>query len=103
VETRLTSVSKAGVGTTTFAYDAAGQRVKTEKPDGTIIYTPFPQFEEELRPLPPPLYPDQPRKNNSRRDVEAQKSSPLRLRVSALSFFSKPTDSSAKKREYPDH
>ena len=54
VENRLTSVTKAGVGTTTFAYDAAGQRVKTMKPDGTILYTPFPQFEEELRPLPPP-------------------------------------------------
>ena len=27
---------------TTFVYDADGNRVKTVKPDGTIIYTPFP-------------------------------------------------------------
>jgi RHS repeat-associated protein len=53
VQNRLVSVDKSVVGTTTFAYDAAGIRVKTVKPDGTMIYTPFPQFEEEIRPAPP--------------------------------------------------
>jgi RHS repeat-associated protein len=33
--------------TTTFAYDADGQRVMTTRPDGTIIYTPFPDYELE--------------------------------------------------------
>jgi hypothetical protein len=34
--------------TTTSSYDAGRQRVKTESPDGTIIYTSFLQFEEEV-------------------------------------------------------
>jgi YD repeat-containing protein len=48
VENRLTSVTKTGVGTTTFSYDASGQRVKMQKPDGTIVYTPFPTYEAEV-------------------------------------------------------
>jgi RHS repeat-associated protein len=48
VENRLTSVTKTGVGITTFSYDASGQRVKMQKPDGTILYTPFPTYEEEV-------------------------------------------------------
>ncbi|MBK6327460.1 MAG: hypothetical protein IPF56_16215 [Chloroflexi bacterium] len=51
VENRLTSVTKTGVGTTTFAYDANGQRVKTVQPDGRILYTPFPTYEEEVLPV----------------------------------------------------
>jgi hypothetical protein len=31
-----------------FAYDASRQRVKTVKPDGTIVYTPFGTYEEEV-------------------------------------------------------
>ena len=38
-----------GSGTTTFGYDANGQRVKTVKPNGDTVYMPFPQVEEELR------------------------------------------------------
>ncbi|MCP4426739.1 MAG: RHS repeat protein, partial [Chloroflexi bacterium] len=53
VENRLTSVTKAGEGTTTFFYDANGQRVMTIKPDETTIYYPFPGYEEEVRPAPP--------------------------------------------------
>ena len=53
VENRLTSVTKAGLGTTSFAYDAAGIRVKTLQPNGTVIYTPFPTYEEEMELLPP--------------------------------------------------
>ncbi|MCA9922592.1 MAG: RHS repeat protein, partial [Anaerolineales bacterium] len=34
---------------TSFAYDAGGQRTKTVEPDGTTIYYPFPNFEEEVR------------------------------------------------------
>lgn len=52
VENRLTGVTKSGEGTTTFVYDANGQRVMTVKPDGTIIYSPFPNYEEEVRPAP---------------------------------------------------
>jgi RHS repeat-associated protein len=48
VENRLTSVTKTGVGTTTFSYDASGQRVKMQKPDGAIIYMPFPTYEAEV-------------------------------------------------------
>ena len=48
VENRLTVVNKDGSGVTTFYYDAAGQRVKTIEPDGTVIYTPFPGYEEEV-------------------------------------------------------
>ena len=32
---------------TVFAYDTDGQRVQTTYPDGTIIYTPFPDYEVE--------------------------------------------------------
>ncbi len=48
VENRLISVNKVGTGTTTFAYDAAGQRVKTTEPGGKIIYYPFSGYEEEI-------------------------------------------------------
>ena len=53
VQNRLASVNRVGAGVTTFTYDAAGIRVKTELPNGSIIYTPFPHYEEELRLLPP--------------------------------------------------
>jgi RHS repeat-associated protein len=33
---------------TRFSYDADGQRVKTVRPDGTTIYTPFPNYEEAI-------------------------------------------------------
>jgi len=33
---------------TSFAYDAGGQRVKATRPDGTTIYTPFPNYEETV-------------------------------------------------------
>ncbi|MCI0728561.1 MAG: hypothetical protein L0332_17830 [Chloroflexi bacterium] len=49
IENRLASVTKAGAGTTTFTYDANGQRMLTVKPDGTLILTPFPNYEEEIR------------------------------------------------------
>jgi RHS repeat-associated protein len=49
VQNRLVSVTRVGTGTTTFAYDAAGIRVKTVRPNGDIIYTPFPTYEEEVR------------------------------------------------------
>ena len=49
VENHLQSVARSGTGTTTFGYDAGGQRVRTTKPNGDIVYTPFPQVEEELR------------------------------------------------------
>ena len=49
VENRLTSVTKTGTGTTTFAYDAGGNRVKTIQPNGSTLYTPFPNYEEETR------------------------------------------------------
>ncbi len=50
VENRLTRVQiNSDSSTTTFDYDASGQRTITEKPDGTIVYTPFPNYEEELR------------------------------------------------------
>lgn len=48
VENRLTVVNNNGGGVTTFYYDASGQRVRTIEPDGTIIYTPFPGYEEEI-------------------------------------------------------
>ncbi len=50
VENRLVSVTPNGGGTTSFAYDANGIRVKTTRPTGSIVYTPFPNFEEEFRP-----------------------------------------------------
>ncbi|MBX3061298.1 MAG: RHS repeat protein, partial [Anaerolineae bacterium] len=49
VENRLTSVVKSGGGgTTTFVYDADGQRMKTVEPSGKTIYYPFPGFEVEV-------------------------------------------------------
>jgi YD repeat-containing protein len=47
VENRLASVKVGTAQPTTFAYDADGQRVLTTQPDsdGTVIYTPFPDFE----------------------------------------------------------
>lgn len=49
-QNRLVQVIESGGGTTQFFYDAAGQRVKTIKPNGAIIYTPFPNLEEEIWP-----------------------------------------------------
>jgi RHS repeat-associated protein len=46
VENRLTSVVVNGQ-TTGFAYDAAGLRVKTTKPNGVVIDHPFPNYEVE--------------------------------------------------------
>ncbi len=34
--------------TTTFFYDADGQRVMTSRPDGVVVYTPFPDYEREV-------------------------------------------------------
>ncbi|MCA9933750.1 MAG: hypothetical protein KC415_07500, partial [Anaerolineales bacterium] len=54
VENRLTTVTNTVTGDVTqFTYDAAGQRVKTMNPDDSVIYTPFPNYEEEVRFLPP--------------------------------------------------
>ncbi len=44
-ENQLTSMT-VGSQTTEFYYDANGQRVRTKLPNGTNIYTPFPQYEE---------------------------------------------------------
>lgn len=41
------------MNTTEFFYDANGQRTLTIQPDGTEIYTPFPQFEEIIPPSGP--------------------------------------------------
>ena len=38
-------------GGQSFGYDASGQRVKTVQPDGRILYTPFPTYEEEVWPV----------------------------------------------------
>ncbi len=46
VENRLASV-KTGNQMMSFAYDADGQRVMTTRHDGTIVYTPFPDYEVE--------------------------------------------------------
>jgi YD repeat-containing protein len=48
IENRLVSVNKVGTGTTTFSYDAAGQRTKTTRSTGGTIYYPFPGYEEEV-------------------------------------------------------
>jgi YD repeat-containing protein len=51
IQNRLIEVVDNNTGDSTrFAYDASGQRVMTTRPDGSILYTPFPQFEEEVRP-----------------------------------------------------
>ncbi len=49
VEGRLASV-RTNNETTTFFYDADGQRVMTARPasDGTVVYTPFPDYEREV-------------------------------------------------------
>jgi RHS repeat-associated protein len=47
VENRLTSVVKSG-STTTFVYDADGQRMKTVEPSGKTLYYPFPGYEVEV-------------------------------------------------------
>jgi YD repeat-containing protein len=47
-QNRLISVNRVGAGTTTFAYDAAGIRVKTVHPGGKTSYFPFPGYEEEV-------------------------------------------------------
>jgi YD repeat-containing protein len=44
-ENRLTSVTVGGQ-TTSFAYDADGNRLLTVLPNGTKVYTPFPDYEE---------------------------------------------------------
>jgi len=47
-ENRLTGVTETGSGeTTAFLYDPDGNRVKTVNPDGSVIYTPFPDYEEQ--------------------------------------------------------
>jgi YD repeat-containing protein len=46
-ENRLTSVT-VGSQTTHFFYDANGQRVRTLYPNGTNVYTPFPEYEETV-------------------------------------------------------
>ncbi len=49
VQNRLTAVT-VGAQTTNFYYDANGQRTLTIQPDGTYIYTPFPDYEETILP-----------------------------------------------------
>ena len=49
VQNRLTAVT-VGAQTTQFYYDANGQRTLTIQPDGTYIYTPFPDYEETILP-----------------------------------------------------
>jgi YD repeat-containing protein len=46
-ENRLSSVT-VGSQTTRFFYDADGQRVRTLYPNGTNVYTPFPEYEETV-------------------------------------------------------
>jgi YD repeat-containing protein len=48
VQNRLVSINRVGTGTTTFAYDAAGIRVKAVHPGGKTSYFPFPGYEEEV-------------------------------------------------------
>ena len=50
-ENRLVKVVN-GSQTTQFRYDASGQRTITIEPNGSITYTPFPGYEEELGQLP---------------------------------------------------
>ncbi len=49
VENRLISVTQSGAGTTSFAYDVGGIRLKTSAPDGTVTHYPFPNYEVEER------------------------------------------------------
>ncbi|MCL4266141.1 MAG: hypothetical protein KJ069_23225 [Anaerolineae bacterium] len=49
VENRLASVNQMGVGTSSFAYDVGGIRLKTTAPDGSVTYYPFANYEEEHR------------------------------------------------------
>jgi RHS repeat-associated protein len=46
-ENRLMSVAVGGQ-TTTFYYDADGNRILTIQPNGTKVYTPFPEFEKSV-------------------------------------------------------
>jgi RHS repeat-associated protein len=46
-ENRLSSVTVGGQ-ITQFFYDADGQRVRTLYPNGTNVYTPFPEYEETV-------------------------------------------------------
>jgi YD repeat-containing protein len=46
-ENRLIQVVK-GTAYTTFYYDADGNRVLTVLPNGTKVYTPFPEYEESI-------------------------------------------------------
>ena len=48
-ENRLTSVLVGGQ-TTSFYYDADGNRILTVQPNGTKVYTPFPEYEESVPP-----------------------------------------------------
>ena len=51
VEGRLTSVKTESAGltqTTFFFYDAGGNRTRTLYPNGTNVYTPYPDYEEEV-------------------------------------------------------
>ena len=47
MEGRLASV-RTNNETTTFFYDADGQRILTDRPGDTFVYTPFPDFEREV-------------------------------------------------------
>ncbi|HUM67614.1 MAG TPA: DUF6443 domain-containing protein, partial [Chloroflexota bacterium] len=50
IENRLVRVTDNATGALTqFFYDASGQRVKTIQPDQTVIYSPFPNYDEEHR------------------------------------------------------
>lgn len=44
----MTSVQISGQGQTIFHYDANGQRIATVLPGGQKIFTPFPEYEEEV-------------------------------------------------------
>jgi len=54
-ENRLTSVTKAGSGTTTFLYDGNGQRVIQSRPDGSRTIYVNKYYEEECPRLLPPI------------------------------------------------
>ncbi|HUM68465.1 MAG TPA: SpvB/TcaC N-terminal domain-containing protein [Chloroflexota bacterium] len=50
IENRLIKVTNNDTNAVTqFFYDASGQRVKTIQPDETVIYSPFPNYDEEHR------------------------------------------------------
>ncbi len=47
-ENRLASVKVGTSQPTVFAYDADGNRILTVQPNGTKVYTPFPDYEETV-------------------------------------------------------